>query len=79
MGFPTQLLGPVAPMFTQPHINPGANHQQFIPAIHMTMVPSSHVNMNPNLIPSMVQPQKIRLEPYTSENLLGAEGNSRPC
>lgn len=71
LGFPTQLLGHVAPMFTQTHITPGASHQQFIPAVHMTMVPSSHVSMNPNLVQSLVQPQQIRLEPYSPESSLG--------
>lgn len=67
LGFPTQLLGHVAPMFPQTHITSGASHQQFIPAVHMTMVPSSHVSMNPNL----VQPQQIRLDPYSPESSLG--------
>ncbi|XP_027126629.1 RAF-like serine/threonine-protein kinase PRAF isoform X1 [Coffea arabica] len=68
MGFPTQLLGTVAPVFAQQHISPtGTTHQQFFPAVHMTMVPSSHVSMNPNL----VQPQQILLEPYPTESQLG--------
>lgn len=71
LGFPTQLLGHVAPMFPQTHIASGASHQQFIPAVHMTMVPSSHVSMNPNLVQSLVQPQQIRLEPYSPESSLG--------
>ncbi|KAI5674456.1 hypothetical protein M9H77_14820 [Catharanthus roseus] len=71
MGFPTQLLSTVGPVFTQPHVNPGAPHQQFIPTVHMTMVPSSHVSMNPNLVPSLVQPQQIRLEPYPAESSFG--------
>lgn len=71
LGFPTQLLGHVAPMFPQTRITSGASHQQFIPAVHMTMVPSSHVSMNPNLVQSLVQPQQIRLEPYSPESSLG--------
>ncbi|KAL3532237.1 hypothetical protein ACH5RR_005758 [Cinchona calisaya] len=72
MSFAAQLLGTVAPVFPQQHIAAsGATHQQFIPAVQMTMVPSSHVNMNPNMVHPLVQPQQILLEPYPVENPLG--------
>lgn len=67
IGFPGQLFGTVAPMYTQQHMATG-NLQQFIPAGHMSMVPSSHVSMNPNLVQPFMQPQQIRLEHYPVEN-----------
>ncbi|KAK4369873.1 hypothetical protein RND71_009348 [Anisodus tanguticus] len=69
MGFPRQILGTVGPVMNQQHIITGAQSQQFVPAIHhMTMTPSGHVSMNPNL----VQPQHVRLEHYTTaEGTLG--------
>ncbi|XP_060171932.1 uncharacterized protein LOC132603070 isoform X1 [Lycium barbarum] len=65
MGFPRQILGTVGPVMNQQqHIIAGAPTQQFVPAFHhMTMTPSGHVSMNPNL----VQPQHVRLEHYPAE------------
>ncbi|CAK9135273.1 unnamed protein product [Ilex paraguariensis] len=71
MGFPTQLMGPVGPVFTQQHIATGVSPQQFIPAVHMTMGPSSHGSMRPNAIPPLVQPQQVQLERYPEESTLG--------
>ncbi|KAJ8560785.1 hypothetical protein K7X08_022645 [Anisodus acutangulus] len=69
MGFTRQFLGTVGPVMNQQHIITGAPTQQFVPAIHdMTMTPSGHVSMNPNL----VQPKHVRLEHYTTaEGTLG--------
>ncbi|XP_070018538.1 RAF-like serine/threonine-protein kinase PRAF isoform X1 [Nicotiana sylvestris] len=71
MGFPRQLLGTVGPVINQQHIIAGAPTQQFVPALHMTMTPSAHVSMNPNMVPSLIQPQHVRFENYPAEGTLG--------
>ncbi|MCD9644830.1 hypothetical protein HAX54_033279 [Datura stramonium] len=71
MGFPRQLLGTVGPVFNQQHIIAGAPTQQFVPALHMTMTPSGHVSMNPNLVHSSIQPQHVRFEQYPAEGTSG--------
>uniref|UniRef100_A0A5B6Z740 Protein kinase domain-containing protein n=1 Tax=Davidia involucrata TaxID=16924 RepID=A0A5B6Z740_DAVIN len=75
MGFPTQLLGTVGPMYAQQPFRDntaGISAHQFIPAMHMTMAPSSHVNVKPNVVPQLVQPQQIRLDSYPEENNFGS-------
>lgn len=71
MGFPRQLLGTVGPVINQQRIIASGSTQQFVPALHMTMTPSSHVSMNPNLVASQIQPQHVRLEHYPAEGTLG--------
>ncbi|KAH0651671.1 hypothetical protein KY284_031583 [Solanum tuberosum] len=71
MGFPRQLLGTVGPIMNQQHMISGGPTQQFVPALHMTMAPSGHVSMNPNLVASQIQPQHFRLEHYPAEGTLG--------
>ncbi|PHU11239.1 hypothetical protein BC332_18169 [Capsicum chinense] len=71
MGFPRQLLGTVGPVINQQHIIAGGSTQQFVPALHMTMTPSGHVSMNPNLVASQIQPQHVRLEHCPAEGTLG--------
>uniref|UniRef100_A0A5B6Z634 Protein kinase domain-containing protein n=1 Tax=Davidia involucrata TaxID=16924 RepID=A0A5B6Z634_DAVIN len=74
MGFPTQLLGTAGPVFTQQPFrdnSAGISSHQFIPAVHMTMAPSSHVSMRPNVVPPLVQPQQIWLDGYPEENKFG--------
>nr|GMD27545.1 Serine/threonine-protein kinase CTR1 [Ipomoea batatas] len=70
MSFPTQLMGTIGPVFTQQHITAGATPQQFVPAVHTTM--TSHVSMNPNLVPRF-QPQQTRLEQHPSESTVGQQ------
>lgn len=71
MGFPTQLMGTIGPVFTQQHVTAGATPQQFVPAVHTTMTPS-HVSMNPNMV-SRFQPQQTRLEQHPSESTVGQQ------
>ncbi|CAN4113132.1 unnamed protein product [Withania somnifera] len=71
MGFPRQLMGTVGPVINQQHIIAGGPTQQFVPALHMTMTPSGHVSMNPNLVASQLLPQHVRLEHYPAEGTLG--------
>ncbi|KAK2987100.1 hypothetical protein RJ640_009559 [Escallonia rubra] len=77
MGYPSQLVGTVGPMFTRPQAHDNvasvASHQ-FIPAVHMTMAPSSHVSISPNPGLPLVQPQQVRLERYPDESTLGHRG-----
>lgn len=70
LGFPTQLMGNVGPVFAQQPLTAATTLQQFVPAVHMTMSPS-HVSMNPNLVTHLVHPQQVRFEQYPSENTLG--------
>ncbi|KAL0345509.1 UNVERIFIED_CONTAM: hypothetical protein Sradi_4382200 [Sesamum radiatum] len=69
MGFQTQILGPVRPVFTQQPITPGASPQQYPPSIHMTMNPS-YMSMTPNAMPAVVQPQHVRVEQYPAESMV---------
>ncbi|KAL0334050.1 UNVERIFIED_CONTAM: Serine/threonine-protein kinase CTR1 [Sesamum angustifolium] len=69
MGFPTQILGPVRPAFTQQPITAGASPQQYPPSIHMTMNPS-YMSMTPNAMPAIVQPQHVRVDQYPAESMV---------
>ncbi|KAM7472982.1 hypothetical protein LguiA_011165 [Lonicera macranthoides] len=68
MGFPAQLMGTAGlPMFAQPQFRDsavGVSPHQYIPAVHMTMTPSSHVNITPNMVPPQVQPHQVCFEHY---------------
>ncbi|XP_063948366.1 uncharacterized protein LOC108218467 isoform X1 [Daucus carota subsp. sativus] len=75
MGFPAQLYGTVRPVFTQQqyhnnvaNINP---HQQYIPAVHMSMTPSSYANLRPTAVQPIVQPQQVQVELFPEENKYG--------
>lgn len=75
MGYPNQLLGNVGPMSTHQQFHDNASgifSHQFIPAVHMTMVPSTHVSMKPNMMQPMVQPQQICVEHHPNERTFGA-------
>ncbi|KZV29621.1 Kinase superfamily protein with octicosapeptide/Phox/Bem1p domain isoform 1 [Dorcoceras hygrometricum] len=65
MGFPTQILQAVAPVYTQQPIPTVALPQQFPPSIHMTMNPSI---INPSAVPSMVKQRQVRVEHYPAEH-----------
>lgn len=69
MGFPTQILGTVRPVFTQQSIAQGASPQQFTPAVHMTMNPS-FISMRPSVVPAVGQPQQVRVENYPAEGMM---------
>lgn len=69
MGFPAQIYGAVGPVFTQQHSPAGASSQQFIPAVNMTMNPST-ISMKPIAVPAIVQPQRVNLEHYPAESTL---------
>ncbi|KAK6944406.1 Serine-threonine/tyrosine-protein kinase, catalytic domain [Dillenia turbinata] len=62
----SQLLGNIGPVYTQQqfrdNVSAVTSHQQFIPAVHMTMNPSSHhVGMIPHMVQPLIQPQQIRV------------------
>ncbi|XP_075502050.1 RAF-like serine/threonine-protein kinase 20 isoform X1 [Primulina tabacum] len=65
MGFPSQILQAVSPVYTQQSIPTVALPQQFPPSIHMTTNPSI---MNPSAVPSLIQPRQVRVEHYPSEH-----------
>ncbi|KAH6819186.1 kinase superfamily with octicosapeptide/Phox/Bem1p domain-containing protein [Perilla frutescens var. frutescens] len=69
MGFPTQILGTVRPVFTQQSIAAGASPQQFTPAVHMTMNPS-FISMRSNVVPAVGQPQQVRVENYPADSMM---------
>lgn len=75
MGFPSQLLGTVRPVFPQQqyHNNVASivPHQQFIPAVHMSMGPSSYANIRPPAVQPIVQPQHVQVERFPEENKYG--------
>ncbi|XAR50731.1 Non-specific serine/threonine protein kinase [Bertholletia excelsa] len=74
MGFPTQLVGTVGPVFTHPQFHDNAAavaSHQFIPAVHMTMTPSSHINLTSGVIPPQVHPQQVQLEHHPDESPYG--------
>ncbi|XP_057767081.1 uncharacterized protein LOC130987542 isoform X2 [Salvia miltiorrhiza] len=69
MGFPTQILGTVRPVFTQQPMAAGASPQQFTPAVHMKMNPS-FIGMRPNVVPVVGQPQHVQVENYPAESMM---------
>lgn len=76
MGFPNpQLLGTAGSVFTQQHFHDGTagfTPHQFMPAVHMTMTPApSHVSIRPNMIQTVMQPQKTQLDHYADESKFG--------
>ncbi|VVA25080.1 PREDICTED: serine/threonine-kinase [Prunus dulcis] len=73
MGFPNaHLLGTASPVYTQQQFCDsvaGITQHHFIPAVHMTMTPSSsHVNIRPNVLQPLMQPQQTRLDHYVDES-----------
>ncbi|KAL6226206.1 hypothetical protein ACLB2K_000169 [Fragaria x ananassa] len=66
MGFPNNhLFGTAGPVYTQQQFRDsgaGMTSHHFVPAVHMTMSPSSHVNMRPNVLQPLMQPQQTRLD-----------------
>ncbi|KAK9269089.1 hypothetical protein L1049_000857 [Liquidambar formosana] len=68
MGFPhPQLLGSAGSVFSQQQFrdNPAGVTHQYIPAVHMTMTPSSsHLTIRPNVLQPLMQPQQTRLDSY---------------
>ncbi|PSS21011.1 Dual specificity protein kinase [Actinidia chinensis var. chinensis] len=74
MGYPTQLLGTIGPTFTHPqfHDNTAAvSSHPFNPMVHMTMTPSAHVSMQPNMVLPL-QHQQMALKHLPDESTLGA-------
>lgn len=75
MGFPPQLLGTVRPVFPQQQYqNNVANitpHQQFNPAVHMSMTPSTYANLRPAAVQPIIQPRKVHMERFPEENQYG--------
>ncbi|CAA3027358.1 serinethreonine- kinase ctr1 [Olea europaea subsp. europaea] len=69
MGFPANIYSAIGPVFTQQQLPAGASPQQFIPALNMTMNPS-FMSMKSNTVPSIIQPEQVRLEHYPAESML---------
>ncbi|KAL5547678.1 hypothetical protein UlMin_002909 [Ulmus minor] len=72
MGFPNpQLLGTAGPIYSQQQFHgnaAGIVSHQFIPAVGMTMNPSSsHVAIRPNVVQPIIQPQQARLDNFVDE------------
>nr|XP_017190695.2 uncharacterized protein LOC103447271 isoform X1 [Malus domestica] len=73
MGFPSpHLLGTAGPVFTKQQYGDsiaGITPHHFIPAVHMTMTPStSHVNIRPSVLQPLIHPQQTRLDKYVGES-----------
>ncbi|GFS35757.1 kinase superfamily with octicosapeptide/Phox/Bem1p domain-containing protein [Actinidia rufa] len=74
MGYPTQLLGTIGPTFTHPQFhdnNAAVSSHPFNPMVHMTMTPSAHVSMQPNMVLPL-QHQQMALKHLPDESTLGA-------
>ncbi|GAV73894.1 PB1 domain-containing protein/Pkinase_Tyr domain-containing protein [Cephalotus follicularis] len=77
MGYPnSQFLGTVGSIYTQPQLRDhaaGLSPHQFIPAVHMTMTPSSpHIGLRPTtMVQPLMQPQQTLLEHYPDESTFG--------
>ncbi|XVE71572.1 hypothetical protein DITRI_Ditri10aG0162000 [Diplodiscus trichospermus] len=57
------LVGNTGSVFSQPQFHDNATPHQFIPALHMTMTPStSHVGIRPAVVQPLLQPQQTPLE-----------------
>lgn len=70
MGFPTQLMGNVGPLYAQQQYRDNAvnvSPHQFFTGTS----PSSYANIKPNPVQQIVQPQHVRLERYMEENTCG--------
>ncbi|KAG9147612.1 hypothetical protein Leryth_007385 [Lithospermum erythrorhizon] len=66
LGYPTQIMRTVTPSMHQNQNAPGASPQQFIPTVHVTMPPSSHVSVNQTMFPAHIQPQRFQQVENTS-------------
>ncbi|XP_015893672.2 uncharacterized protein LOC107427772 isoform X1 [Ziziphus jujuba] len=76
MGFPSpHLLGTAGPVFTQQQFRDtgaGMTPHHFIPAVHMTLNPSSScVGIRPNMVQPLVQPQQTQLDSFVDERTFG--------
>ncbi|KAG9157508.1 hypothetical protein Leryth_010339 [Lithospermum erythrorhizon] len=60
------IIRDVLPVMQQQQIAPGLSPHQFVPTVQVTMSPSSHLSMNPNRLPSVVQPQQFQRVDSTS-------------
>ncbi|OMO52255.1 Phox/Bem1p [Corchorus capsularis] len=83
MGFSnSNLVGNTSSVYGQQQFcdnAPGFTPHQFIPALHMTMTPStSHVAIRPAVIQPVLQPQQTPLERYPDESTFGARVVQRP-
>ncbi|KAI3771784.1 hypothetical protein L6452_02952 [Arctium lappa] len=83
MGFPSQVMGTVGPIYPQPQLHDnvvGMTPHQFIPPMHMT-TPSSHIGFKPNPVPipvpvpvpvpQIVQQQEVRMDHFPEEHTFG--------
>lgn len=76
MGFPSHhLLGTAGPIFTQQQFRDngaGMTPHHFIPAVHMTLNPSSScVGIRPNIVQPLAQPQQTQLDSFVDERAFG--------
>lgn len=68
MGFPSQVMGTIGPMYTHPQFHDNASPvvptHQYIPPVHMTLAPPpSHASMRPNMVLPVMQPQQDQFRP----------------
>ncbi|XVF88232.1 hypothetical protein PTKIN_Ptkin19aG0033500 [Pterospermum kingtungense] len=73
MGFSNpKLVGNTGSVFSQQQVASNDTLHQFIPAMHMTMVPStSHVGIRPAVVQPLSQSQQSPLEHYPDERTFG--------
>ncbi|XWS73027.1 hypothetical protein CRYUN_Cryun02cG0090700 [Craigia yunnanensis] len=73
MGFSNpKLVGNTGSLFSQQQFPDNATLHQFIPALHMTMTPStSNVGIRPAVVQPLLQPQQTPLERNPDENAFG--------
>ncbi|KAK8481339.1 hypothetical protein V6N13_144675 [Hibiscus sabdariffa] len=64
-----RLVGNTDSVFNQQLFCDNATSHQFIPAVHMTMTPStSHVGIRPTVVQPLLQPQQIPMENHPGES-----------
>ncbi|XP_022755253.1 uncharacterized protein LOC111303337 isoform X2 [Durio zibethinus] len=73
MGFSNpKLVGNTGSVFSQQQFHDNATPHQFIPALHITMTPStSHVGIRPAVVQPLLQTQNTPLEHYPDEKTFG--------
>ncbi|KAE8664203.1 homeobox protein knotted-1-like LET12-like isoform X1 [Hibiscus syriacus] len=63
MGSSPMLVGKTDSIFNQQHFCDNSSSHQFIPAVHMTMTPStSHVGVRPTVVQPLLQPKQMPME-----------------
>ncbi|KAK8550156.1 hypothetical protein V6N12_038884 [Hibiscus sabdariffa] len=70
MGYSSpRLVGNTDSVFNQQNFCDNATSHQFVPAVHMTMAPStSHVGIRPAVVQPLLQPKQIPMENHPGES-----------